>query len=285
MRSRSSLLLGLGLCALLAAGCGDDGGGGGSGSGDAGGSGGDGDGGGGGGGTADGGGGGGGGGDCTPTGAACNNCVDDDGDGYIDGLDPHCAGPLDNDEETFATGIPGDNVDPKKQDCFFDGNSGGSCQIETCCLLSQEQCEAADGKYGNWPPMDCDFNDSCIAECIDLTPPGCDCFGCCTICNPDTGECADILGLASPTCDPTDIGNPETMDECTPCQKFEECTGGECNADPNDCVLCPGETEEDLPPECNEMNECPGGRTPCDTSDDCAATEYCAAGCCIGTVD
>ena len=32
--------------------------------------------------------------------------------------------PLDNDESSFATGIPGDNMDACKQDCFFDGNSG-----------------------------------------------------------------------------------------------------------------------------------------------------------------
>src|SRR6478609_3127994 len=33
-------------------------------------------------------------------------------------------GPLDNDESSFATGIPVDNIDACKQDCFFDGNSG-----------------------------------------------------------------------------------------------------------------------------------------------------------------
>ena len=42
----------------------------------------------------------------------------------IDYADPECVGPNDNDESSFATGIPGDNVDACKQDCFFDGNSG-----------------------------------------------------------------------------------------------------------------------------------------------------------------
>src|SRR5688572_6561790 len=40
------------------------------------------------------------GGDCV-----CDNGLDDDEDGLIDGLDPECTGPFDNDEGTFATGI------------------------------------------------------------------------------------------------------------------------------------------------------------------------------------
>ena len=44
--------------------------------------------------------------------------------GKVDYNDPECVGPLDNDESSFATGIPGDNIDACKQDCFFDGNSG-----------------------------------------------------------------------------------------------------------------------------------------------------------------
>src|SRR5689334_2847679 len=57
---------------------------------------------------------------CTPnTGPQCSNCKDDDGDGKVDGDDPQCTGPLDNDEASFATGIPGDNIDAVDQDCFF----------------------------------------------------------------------------------------------------------------------------------------------------------------------
>ena len=54
----------------------------------------------------------------------CSDGKDNDGDGKIDFGDPECVGPLDNDEGSFATGIPGDNSDACKQDCFFDGNSG-----------------------------------------------------------------------------------------------------------------------------------------------------------------
>ena len=54
----------------------------------------------------------------------CSDGIDNDGDGKIDYADPECVGGLDNDESSYATGIPGDNVDACKQDCFFDGNSG-----------------------------------------------------------------------------------------------------------------------------------------------------------------
>ena len=68
--------------------------------------------------------------------AACSDGIDNDGDGLIDYNDPECVGPLDNDEGSFATGIPGDNVDPCKQDCFFDGNSGlgdDGCEWQLKC--------------------------------------------------------------------------------------------------------------------------------------------------------
>ncbi|HEU5055676.1 MAG TPA: hypothetical protein VFU21_04100 [Kofleriaceae bacterium] len=212
--------------------------------------------------------------------AQCSNCEDDDGDQFVDGHDPHCAGPLDDDEATFATGIPGDNKDRFKQDCFFDGNSGGSCQIDTCCLLDEETCLAGD--YGDWPPADCAFSASCAAACADLTPPGCDCFGCCTICHPDTDQCYDVLTnpAVSDGCDFDSLSDP---DVCIPCTKFGSCTGGEC--DPQKCILCQGQTEEDLPRDCDQMNACPGGETPCDTSSDCAENEYCANRCCVEIVE
>src|SRR5207244_10409925 len=61
---------------------------------------------------------------CKVNPSACSDGKDNAGDGLIDAADPECSGPCDNDEGSFATGIPGDNVDACKQDCFFDGNSG-----------------------------------------------------------------------------------------------------------------------------------------------------------------
>ena len=285
MRTHARLYLSSVFALLLAAGCGDDGGGGDNGDNPA----------------IDGGGGGNGdggspvadagprtygdatpGGPCEPEEAQCGNCDDDDGDNFIDGDDPQCSGPLDDDEASFATGIPGDNKDPKKQDCFFDGNSGGNCQIETCCLLNQNQCEMGD--FGDWPPSDCAFNMQCISECIGLVPPGCDCFGCCTICNPDTDVCADVMTnpAVSPDCDVDDIQSPTNTGDCVRCDKFDDCS---VPCEPDGCILCPGQTEDDLPDECNEMNECPGGETPCDTSADCGDGQYCSVNCCVEVVE
>src|SRR5260221_3088950 len=102
----------------------------------------------------------------------CSDGKDNDGDGLIDSQDPECTGPRDNDESSYATGIPGDNVDPKWQDCFFDGNSGGGddgCRYSTKCLT------------GELPLTDknCSPALACQKFCMPLTPNGFDCFGCC----------------------------------------------------------------------------------------------------------
>src|SRR5260221_3327524 len=132
---------------------------------------------------------------CTPGGPQCSNCIDDDGDGFIDGFDPECTGPFDNDEATFATGIPGDNKDPINQDCFFDGNSGAGndgCNQHVCCLLgahNKAECQAdlvgivnqpiqEGNKYDVtkcFPPLgSAVIPQHCINVCCPLAPPGFD---------------------------------------------------------------------------------------------------------------
>jgi hypothetical protein len=227
-----------------------------------------------------------GGGPCSPGNAQCNNCVDDDGDDLIDGDDPECTGSLDNDEGSFATGIPGDNKDTKWQDCFFDGNSGAGddgCRYHTCCLLGAEsgaEC-AVDSNFD--PGADCPVQtQTCIDYCAPLAPPGCDCFGCCTVCDPDTNVCTDVLTnpAVAPNCRLGSIDDPEV---CPPCIKNDECGGGGC--EPTGCVLCPGQTPDDLPDECNNQNECPGERTRCEESGDCGEGEYCSNRCCQAVVE
>jgi hypothetical protein len=229
--------------------------------------------------------------DCVPVvGAAqCANCIDDDDDGLIDGFDPECTGAADLNEGSFSTGISGDNIDAKKQDCFFDGNSGadfGGQQISTCCLLQDGECPTANGGgadgVGSFDrATDCEYSEEAAAECGAQTPPGCDCFGCCTVCV-DAG-CFDILAntTVSPDCDQDTVGT----DACPTCVKQETCTGGECDADPDDCVLCPGESTSDLPAACDGGNTCPGGNTPCTTGgDECSGGQYCSGGCCVDSV-
>jgi len=165
-------------------------------------------------------------------GTQCSNGIDDDGDGNIDGFDAECTGPFDNDEGTFATGIPGDNRDPKWQDCFFDGNSGAGddgCRYSTGCL---------DGSLEQDDPK-CTLTQSCVDFCARLTPNGCDCFGCCTLQLPD-GSTVDALETSS--CSLDKLGDEEACPRCT---KSTQC-GNTCG----ECELCPGKTVADLPAKC-----------------------------------
>ncbi len=72
--------------------------------------------------------------------AACGNCLDDDGDGLMDALDPDCWGACDDSEVTWGHAMSCSN-----QSCYFDRDCG----------------------LGN--------DESCLAR----VPNGCDCHGCC----------------------------------------------------------------------------------------------------------
>jgi hypothetical protein len=221
-----------------------------------------------------------------PTGTTqCTNGKDDDGDGLSDGFDPECTGPGDNDEASYATGIPGDNRDPKWQDCFFDGNSGAGdddCRYATGCI------------DGTLEPTDddCQLTDACIKFCAPLVPNGCDCFGCCTIQVDD--KTVDIM--LSNSCSLDKIDDP---DACQTCTKTDTC-GNTCGR----CELCPGKTVEDLPDDCmppptgtggagssdggasgtggGPSYTCDGGEQVCGPGlPTCALGQYCSLGCCI----
>jgi hypothetical protein len=238
---------------------------------------------------------------CVPTSSQCSNCMDDDGDGFIDGADVECSGPFDNDEATFATGIPGDNKDAVNQDCFFDGNSGAGndgCNIHVCCLLgatTKQECPIGANQFN---PNECPppigtgtISQQCKDECGKLAPPGCDCFGCCTVCDPNTDpiQCVDIAvnPQTSPNCDATNILDPT---KCLRCEKITDCGNSECGG--TSCILCPGQTEDDLDPSCSGTAQCPDGILPCTPSSTggiCADQHFCAngdpttgeGGCCI----
>jgi hypothetical protein len=213
----------------------------------------------------------------------CSNGCDDDLDGKIDGADPECTGAIDNDEGSFATGIPGDNVDPVKQDCFFDGNSGSGndgCDIHICCILTDPNCATI---YNNPPfnPASCASatTQACITNCAPLTPPGCDCFGCCTEC--DATGCVDIEvnPANAPACDQTTIHDPT---KCPTCTKNTQC-GSPCGG--TTCTLCPGQDPSTLPSTCTGGATCPNGGAVCTASTDCGTSGYCSNGCCITVVN
>jgi hypothetical protein len=222
---------------------------------------------------------------CMAGGPQCNNCVDDDGDGQIDGDDLECTGALDNDENSFATGIPGDNIDQVDQDCFFDGNSGSGndgCSIHVCCLLGAPDRASCPFGANRYDPAECvsPETEACIELCAPLAPPGCDCFGCCTVCDPVTNICRDILTnpAVAPNCNDTNLNDPTA---CPSCVKRTDC-GTTCN--PAECVLCPGQDPGDLPETCNNMNECPVGSMACGPGISCGTGRFCANGCCIDGV-
>lgn len=234
---------------------------------------------------------------CNATsGKQCSNCKDDDLDGLIDGFDPQCTGATDDDERTFATGIPGDNKDAVMQDCFFDGNSGaggGDCNIHVCCLLGATTVGACKIGANKYNPAECPppigtgtVTQSCINRCGKLAPPGCDCFGCCTICDPNSPagsppNCHDIIinPQTSPECGPTTLGDPN---KCLRCTKNPQCGNPQCGG--QTCILCPGQDPDTLPSNCNGMTTCPAGQVVCGMDGACPEGAYCSSGCCIAVI-
>jgi hypothetical protein len=197
----------------------------------------------------------------------CSNGMDDDADGQVDGFDAECTTPFDDDEASFATDIVGDVRDRRCQDCFFDGNSGtgdDGCRISTSC--STEGAPSGGG---------CDTCDATVVyrdNCLNRTPNGCDCYGCCTIHRPGIDPFAVFL---VPTCSLATIDDPEL---CPRCMQRPDCLNP-CGP----CELCAGRTAVDLPAECTEF-ECQDGQR-CDPVDSaCPAGQTCQLGCCLETL-
>lgn len=186
---------------------------------------------------------------CLPGGLACNNCVDDDGDGDIDGADAECTGATDDDESRFGGGGGGPKA--HKQDCLWDGdarNNNDGCDLHICCVIDGD-CPSG-LKPQQYDPGQCTPTSTCVDNCVPLTPPGCDCFGCCRLCN-DEG-CFDVMVWT------------EGYDDCT----------AEVADDDERCLPC---TQS---PTCQTPLR-PDDRTPCQAQTDCTSGQYCSRGYCI----
>lgn len=200
---------------------------------------------------------------------ACTNCIDDDGDGFVDALDSECTGPLDNDEATFATGIAGDNID-FCHDCFFDGNSGhgdDGCEYNTECLYGRAPSTPARAAC-----FQCEVSSTCRNSCAPFTPNGCDCFGCCTVFD-SSGAPHDVL--LGERCSLDTLEDPAACEACVPTP--------DCYNDCEPCELCIGRPAPG--PECDapeaQPPPCTSGGNACDAENACPSAQYCLTGCCI----
>jgi hypothetical protein len=212
----------------------------------------------------------------------CNNGIDDDGDGKVDGDDVECTGALDDDEGSFSTGIPGDNRDPKWQDCFFDGNSGAGddrCRYPTGCLTGA--IAASDAA--------CAVTETCRERCAPIAPQGCDCFGCCTVRLPNGG--ATHLLLTS-SCTAEHLGDPQACVSCTPsdaCQGENPYPPAPPTA-PADAGSPPGSAPTPPTPPTPSPDPAPSPSATCDAQSactgpsDCAISEPCIDGCCLAVI-
>lgn len=161
-------------------------------------------------------------------------CEDTGANGDVDEYDLLCAGPYDDRECEWATGINGDNMPDShgNRECFFDGDSG----------------------FGN------------DDECVVFVPPGCDCYGCCEFdVNGDGIKEAVLLGGVCDKFDPPNNPQPgalggacnsgDTCDSglfcmtdnaggkyCGPCEPCESFGGVDCVDplnDPENCCANP----------------------------------------------
>ena len=213
----------------------------------------------------------------------CGNCLDDDGDGLIDALDPDCLGPCDNDETGFSTGLPSPAA-ACKQDCYFDGDNGpGNDKCEwshACDKLSvppnyppsgDPQCKYASS--GMTMGLDCNAlrtaePPACLDACLPLVPNGCDCFGCCEL-KRGSGQFHFIGSERDCTRDKLD--DPIA---CPPCTQV-----GSCINDCTTCETCVSGSPTD--PSCGPESDCPAGRRACGPDLPCASGDYCVTGCCV----
>jgi hypothetical protein len=201
--------------------------------------------------------------------AQCENDLDDDQDGLTDGFDPECTSPSDQFENSFASGVHGEDQNQKCKDCFFDDNSGSGddgCGRALSCSLG------GGSESGTGACSACAVEPRCRDSCEPLVPNGCDCFGCCGIWRDGVEQ--HVLLAASCTIDALAVPG-----KCTPCTPATD-----CNNPCGRCELCAGRRVEDLPTDCR----LPGGpgytcdeSELCSSSADCSTAQYCQQGCCL----
>jgi hypothetical protein len=200
----------------------------------------------------------------------CNNGGDDDGDTLTDGLDPECTGPFDDDEGSFATGMPDGDL-PFCQDCYWDHDT--SSEDDGC--LYHDSCLTGGTPSGTGAPAcaSCEVSASCVSTCERQTPNGCDCFGCCAVRKPN-GDVVEVV--LSPECAVNRLNDETLCPRCT--------MNASCKNDCGRCELCPGWQRKHLPSDCGPptgepVNVCDNGEV-CSATEPCPTDYYCLLGCC-----
>lgn len=249
----------------------------------------------------------------------CGDCIDNDGDGLVDSMDPDCLGACQNNETGFTGAIPGQNNAPCKSDCYWDQDTGSgndSCYWNhSCDPFEQGPPAATNPEIGcaydpnthvggaPVPPgqNDCDYllhnqSTACTNFCKPLTPNGCDCFGCCE--NPyNKGNyvfagSVNAAGQGTCTADQATLNDPTKCKPCTPVVGCQQPCGH--------CQLCFGGAP--LPPDCfgdmagqapstdmagqQPPQQCPTGEQACGLPGQaaCAPGFYCITGCCVQAI-
>lgn len=232
----------------------------------------------------------------------CGDCVDNDLDGLVDDQDPECLGPCDGTEgPILLTGTPGETGNQCGADCYFDrgnGSGSGECKWDRRCdpLYPKDGCPYDPDLIGALNYCPDQQPELCESTCGELTPNGCDCFGCCTF--PELNGGYVFLGSFegnTGTCTLSDLNNPDLCRPCTPagnclntCERCEICLGKPTI--PEDCFPGTGGTGGSAGTGGTGGSggslRCPTGKQECGLPGDnpCPAGSFCLTGCCTDAV-
>src|SRR5690606_21808212 len=94
---------------------------------------------------------------------------------------------------------------------------------------------------------ECTPSGTCVDTCLQRTPNGCDCFGCCQI---EDGIQSDSIRLAA-TCSMKDLADPIKCPRCTLNLEYDPAvSAGPCFNPCGRCELCAGKTT--VPDDCGD---------------------------------
>ncbi len=232
----------------------------------------------------------------------CEDGIDNDSDGLADADDPQCFGPQDDLEDSYATGIPGDNNGQNAPtECPFDGNSGigndaaccgllpNGCDRVACCEwdvngnLSGEHV----GQYGNCAPAPPCGTDGTYPQHGCTCTVSTDCVDADLFCLGDDDSGQGFCSLCQPCVPDAACYNPCSCGETCFAgfnQPAADCTsGGGCPVGVTECIddtQCSAANNERCSAGCC-YQVCPPGVQPCQVTSECPSGHFCITGCCI----